>query len=107
MIPQTPDVSPAPQDTEPEQERTPEEERVRRLDALGESLAKKRTEAIEGRQSSGIEEQWAEDEEFYQGIDDANRNEHSNAWRTKPPGQMHPRPAETTRSTVFPNITRP
>ena len=89
---------------------TPEEkadrERTLRLDALGESLSKKRSEAIEARQSSGIEQQWIEDEEFYQGIDDANRNEHSNAWRTKPPGQSHAE-ATTTRSTVFPNITRP
>src|SRR3990172_9150035 len=90
---------------------TPEEqaelERTLRLDALGESLSKKRSEAIEGRQSSGIEQQWIEDEEFYQGIDDANRNEHSNAWRTKPPGKYHAEPQTTTRSTVFPNITRP
>ena len=91
-------------DLNPEQKA--DRERALRLDALGESLSKKRSEAIEGRQSSGIEQQWIEDEEFYQGIDDANRNEHSNAWRTKPPGQSHAE-ATTTRSTVFPNITRP
>lgn len=77
------------------------------LDAFGESLAKKRSEAIGARQASGIEQQWIEDEEFYQGIDDANRDEHSNAWRTKPPGQYQTEVKGATRSTVFPNITRP
>ena len=95
----------------PDDDLTPEQkadrERALRLDALGESLSKKRSEAIEARQSSGIEQQWIEDEEFYQGIDDANRNEHSNAWRTKPPGQYRAEAQSTTRSTVFPNITRP
>jgi hypothetical protein len=96
----------------PDDDATPEEraerERTLRLDALGESLSKKRGEAIEGRQNSGIETQWLEDEEFYQGIDDANRGEHSNpAWRTKPPGQVAAEPQGGTRSTVFPNITRP
>src|SRR4051812_37776224 len=81
--------------------------RVQRLDALGESLSKKRAEAIAAREASGIEQQWLEDEEFYQGIDDANRNEHSNAWRTKPPGQGVAPKESTTRSTVFVNITSP
>lgn len=83
------------------------EEASKQLDALGEALSKKRAEAIQGRTQSGIEQQWIEDEEFYQGIDDANRNEHSNAWRTKPPGQYNVTPQSATRSTVFPNITRP
>lgn len=84
-----------------------EEERARKLDALGQSLSVKRSDAISGRETSGIEQQWLEDEEFYQGIDDANRNEHSNAWRTKPPGQYQVQAQAATRSTVFPNITRP
>lgn len=84
------------------------EARFARLDALGLSLAKKRSEAIHAREASGIEQQWAEDEEFYQGIDDANRDETRMAWRTKPPGQSTaPQVSTTTRSTVFPNITRP
>ena len=37
------------------------------------TLLGKRREAISGRQSSGIENDWQEDEEHYQGIDDANR----------------------------------
>ncbi len=88
-------------------EKKAEEERARKLDSLGEALSKKRSDAISARETSGIEQQWLEDEEFYQGIDDANRNEHSSAWRTKPPGQMQVQAQGSTRSTVFPNITRP
>lgn len=83
------------------------EQMLAMIDALGQSLAKTRSDAIAGRMNSGIEDDWTGDEEYYQGIDDANRGEFSSAWRTKPPGQEAPRPAETTRSTVFPNITAP
>lgn len=84
-----------------------QEQEFDRLDEFGQSLAKTRAEAIAGRQNSGIEDDWLEDEEFYQGIDDANRGEFKNAWRTKPPGQITPKAETGTRSTVFPNITRP
>lgn len=86
---------------------TSEQDRIDRLNRLGESLIKKRSDAIAAREASGIETQWAEDEEFYAGVDDANRDEHRNAWRTKPPGQYTPQVKGVTRSTVFPNITRP
>lgn len=80
-----------------------------RLSALAESLAKTRSEAISGREASGIEEEWLEDEEFYVGIDDANRHEYaSSTWRKKPMGEAAQKRAEgDTRSTVFPNITGP
>lgn len=78
------------------------------LDALGLVLAKTRSEAIEGRANCGIEDEWLEDEEFYEGIDDANRIEHR-AWRSKPLGQVGAlsRQDQGTSSTVFLNITRP
>ena len=82
-------------------------DRLDRLDAIGQALSKTRAEAIQGRQMSGIEMDWHEDEEFYQGIDDANRNEHRAIWHTKPMGQAEPTAQATTRSTVFPNITGP
>ena len=91
-----------------ERSRHEHELRMAKLDALGQSLAKTRAEAISARQASGIEEEWFEDEEFYQGIDDANRGEF-HTWRNKPPGQAA-RSVEavgTTRSTVVPNITGP
>ena len=37
------------------------------------SLLAKRKEAQTGRAGSGIEQEWIEDGEYYQGIDDANR----------------------------------
>src|SRR3972149_6355640 len=78
-----------------------------RLNALGQSLAKTRSEAINARQASGVEELWLEDEEFYEGIDNENRGESRNNLRTKPPGQASLHPTKTARSTVFPNITGP
>lgn len=87
-----------------------EEERVQRLDALGEALSKKRSDAIVGRQALGIDHQWEEDLEHYEGIDNANRGE-INSWRTKPPGQLGSTDQVAkqgdVRSTVFVNITRP
>lgn len=80
-----------------------------RLDAFGVSLARTRSEAIKARMLSGIEEIWRQDEEFYEGIDDANRNEDRTLWHSKPPGQamVSAGKDKQTRSTVFPNITRP
>ena len=83
---------------------------LQRIDALGQELAKTRSAAIEGRQASGIEATWIEDEEFYEGIDDANRDDQA-AWRSKPLGRGGMETGEgrkkPTGSTVFPNITRP
>lgn len=92
-----------------ERQETLRAELAARLDAFGQSLAKTRSEAIDGRQSSAIETEWLEDEEFYQGIDAANRGEMaSSTWRKKPPGQSDASSQQkTTRSTVFPNITGP
>ena len=81
------------------------------LDALAMTIAEKRREAISGRAQCGIEQEWAEDQEFYEGIDDANRGE-SGGYRSKPPGQIGlgdegEEGDDSTSSTVFPNITRP
>jgi hypothetical protein len=79
------------------------------LDALAKTIGDRRTEAIEGRSSSGIEDEWREDEEAYEGIDEANRNEEGR-YRTLKPliGASVPvRAGGQTRSTVFLNITRP
>lgn len=80
--------------------------RAQKLFALGLELAKKRSEAIEARQQSGIETEWAEDEENYQGIDEQNRKE-SSAWKTRPAGMLQVEANGSTRSTVFVNITGP
>lgn len=85
------------------------EEQESRLAALAISLAGRRSEAINGRESSGIEGIWLEDEEQYEGIDDANRGE-LRAHRGKPYGQAMldvDGQNKPTGSTVFINITRP
>lgn len=80
-------------------------ERMARVDALGHTLAQRRSEAIAARMNSGIEDEWLEDEEFYEGIDDANRGEMS-AWTSKPPGREQI-DTDDTSSTIFLNITAP
>ena len=77
------------------------------LDNIGLALSKTRSDAINARKNSGIEDEWLEDEEFYEGIDDANRRE-LKAWRGKPLGQqvILDEDQESQGSTVFLNITR-
>lgn len=75
------------------------------------TLLSKRSEAISGRASSGIEEEWTEDEEHYQGIDDANRA-YQNAnqlYRSRKAALTGTAPNTNgpSRSVVFLNITRP
>jgi len=74
------------------------------LASLALSLARTRSEAIQNRQTCGIEDEWTEDLEHYEGIDDANRGE-SRSWRTKPPGQVMLK-VKGSESTIFTNITR-
>lgn len=84
-----------------------EEELVSRLNQLSLNICKIRSEAISARQQCGIEDEWLEDEEYYEGIDNVNRGEHR-AWRSKPMGQLSlPAGEPTTTSTIFLNITRP
>jgi len=80
---------------------------IERLDALGQSLTRRRAEAIAHREGSGIEQEWREDEEFYEGIDDANRSTVRTSWDSRPVGMATPARDSSTRSTVFLNITRP
>lgn len=75
------------------------------------TLLSKRSEAIAGRAGSGIEEEWTEDEEHYQGIDDANRA-YQNAnqlFRSRKAALIGSAPSRNgpSRSVVFLNITRP
>lgn len=73
------------------------------------SLLAKRHEAIQGRMGTGIEQDWTEDEEHYQGIDDANRafQTSNQLYRSKQSIGVAPKSAQPTRSVVFLNITRP
>lgn len=74
-------------------------------------LKDKRKEAIAGRAGSGIESDWQEDEEHYQGVDDANRA-FQNAGRVSQPKRWATTGSVDAgkgpvRSVVFLNITRP
>ncbi len=75
------------------------------------TLLSKRREAISGRAGSGIEEEWTEDEEHYQGIDDANRSfQNANQlYRSRKAAIIGGQPKQQgpARSVVFLNITRP
>ena len=82
-----------------------EAELGQRLDALGLSLSRTRSEAIAGRETSGIENEWLEDEEHYEGIDEANRGEMA-AWRSKPAGQAALRSDDDTgNEDILPDVT--
>ena len=80
-----------------------------RVEALGNSLKKKRAEAIAGRKNSGIEDEWRIAEDAYQGIDDANRGSTAIGKPSSPNGGITSgQPTQTaTRSTIVLNITRP
>jgi hypothetical protein len=86
-----------------------EEERRAKLAAFANKLTIKRREAVDGRKRTGIEEIWQEDEEYYDGIDDANRE----SVTMIKPATLDGRPivrgvnADTGRSNVFVNITQP
>lgn len=73
------------------------------------NLLSKRKEAIAGRAGCGIETDWTEDEEHYQGIDDANRafQNANQLYRSKAIIGGNDRKDKPQRSVVFLNITRP
>jgi hypothetical protein len=83
-------------------------ERLAIIDAFAGIIKEKRTDAIEARKASGIEEIWEADEEHYDGVDDANRdaNKVLKGRNTTDGLTDQPKPS-STRSTVFLKITRP
>jgi len=90
-------------------ENTEHEDRSAKLAALGNTLKTLRDEAVKARADSGIEAEWLEDEEYFQGIDDANRDGKA-IKPTSPDGRVvieKSKSKKTSRSTVFVNITRP
>lgn len=90
------------------QERAEEEARIERLESFGRSISKKREEAINGRSSSGIETIWDEDEDAYEGFDEANgANKPDKPRSTTGDSSYRGRAKGVTRSTVYLNITRP
>lgn len=93
-----------------DEESSAEQLRLAILDALGSSLVRKRREAVTGRATLLIEENWLADEEFYIGYDDANRHEFVNTVNKPVSGggtTEEERNIPVRGSTVFPNITAP
>ena len=78
-----------------------------KIEAIGKAVAKKRDEAVKGRKESGVETIWEEDEEYYQGIDEANRDSHPWTKSASTSGGISREPkGKKTRCTSFFNITR-
>lgn len=78
------------------------------LSSFSQEIVRLRTEAIQGRASSGIEQIWQEDEEYYDEIDEFNRAESS--WhkpRSTVSSPTRDVRAPEGRSTIFIGITRP
>lgn len=82
--------------------------RYRVLETLAQAISGRRQEAIAGRAASGIEKEWEGDEEFYIGIDDANRHEYAElAQKPTASGATATVRRRKNKSTIFPNITAP
>jgi hypothetical protein len=78
-----------------------------KIEEIGKWVAKKRDEAVKHRKQSGIEAIWEEDEEYYEGIDDANRD--SKPWTKSASitGGISRTPIKaTTRCSSFFNVIR-
>ena len=81
--------------------------RIARLDALGVSLSTKRREAIQFKRQSGLEEEWNECDDSYNGEDEVSKatlsNQKSKDWAVV----RHNDQDNDNRSTVVLNITKP
>lgn len=83
-------------------------QRMAIVEAFADIVKGKRSEAIEARRGSGIEEQWQEDEDQYAGIDAVNRgNSKQQKGRTTTDSTREIVKDMSGRSTVFLKITRP
>lgn len=90
-----------------EEAKKAQEERYAKLQSLGSVLSKRLQEAISARAQSGIEEDWVEDQDYYEGIDDANRDLYRNRGKPlSPEGGNDKKKDQPVRSRVFLEITR-
>jgi hypothetical protein len=77
------------------------------VDALQVEILKQREAAKKARAACGIENEWAEDNDQYEGVDDANRGTHNLVKPNHPSGVVtNHRTGGKNKSTVFMNITR-
>lgn len=85
----------------------PDEQRSALLDRLALGLAGKLKMDVAARQNSGIEKIWLEDEDHYEGVDDANRHEFGHIASKPTESGRDTQPRRRSGSTLFPNITQP
>lgn len=78
---------------------------LERREQLGQILVKHRDEAVKYRLNSGIEQQWAEDQAYYEGQDESDRTLYYKGLGTSSP--LIAKPKAKYRSKVFLNVTRP
>jgi len=76
-----------------------------RREQLGKILVKHRDDAVTYRRNTGIEEQWAEDQAYYEGQDETTQTLYYKG--TDPTSPLIAKPKNRYRSKVFLNITRP
>ncbi|MFA5322911.1 MAG: hypothetical protein WC373_09585 [Smithella sp.] len=77
------------------------------IEAVGTEVKKKLDEAIIWRRQSGIERIWREDDEYYHGVDDLNRDNSVFVKSASTEGGLtRSKPADSSRCTAFFNITR-
>lgn len=74
-------------------------------DQLGQVLVKHRDDAVKFRNASGIEQQWAEDQAYYEGEDETSKTLYYKGLTGDSP--LIAKPKSKYRSRVFLNITRP
>lgn len=86
-----------------------EENRIAKLKSFAGKLIEKKKEAQDGRRQSGVEDKWNEDDDHYNGIDNANRKEMmlKSPSTAGSPYYLKPVTDDQVRSTVFVNITAP
>ena len=75
-----------------------------RREQLGQVLVRHRDDAVTFRQNSGIEEQWAEDQAYYEGQDETSKTLYYKGTSASSP--LIAKPKNRYRSKVFLNITR-
>lgn len=80
-----------------------------KLESFTSAILAKRDEAVNGRATSGVEQEWSEDDEAYEGLDEHTRGfSHRYVQTPKTSAPIMPRDGKgQVRSTVFLNITRP
>lgn len=92
-------------DTEPSREAAEQDKETRAaaIQAFALGLLESRKEAIEGRVASGVERRWREDQESFDGLDEATRNAGMVEYAT---GTAPVRGGDVARSRVIVNIVR-